>query len=471
MNQKERNILQLEEQIKDTIENDIAKQQTQNRKIKIKDIKMVGKVIWKDKINGKPISKNLYIVEKEITDIGENGNKNSRKSINYYLDDECIAASLDMDNLVYRENFKISEPEKIKAVEELLKNTTREEIENNSLNKLHKKELAEVLSAQLGKEISDNEIEDILRDLDETENEELPEKEKGNKTKEKNLLNKKDAEQIKSKQVQRVDLNKVVDGDYTLGKRLDLEEYDYLYTIYSEDAKDINPGLQRNNTTYSLVGVKKDGQAKVLNDEFEIDKSVGNSANRMQSKIRANGTATRDNNDLSVYTRKSNGVSIGCENNRGSVDMFLYQKTLEENENVGIQIETSRTPVIKLETKKIMSKNKGINQKEKVQDEIEEHTKQGCAPDDIKDFDGDERTFTHEHIDINYYVEDILNYENSEGEKKIEQLFTKQEVEDKLLRELKENSEKMTIEQIIQNVKEEMNQDAEIFLKEHTLPS
>ena len=220
-----------------------------------------------------------------------------------------------------------------------------------------------------------------------------------------------------------------------------------------------------------MVGVKKDGQAKVLNDEFEIDKSVGNSANRMQSKIRANGTATRDNNDLSVYTRKSNGVSIGCENNRGSVDMFLYQKTLEENENVGIQIETSRTPVIKLETKKIMSKNKGLNQKEKVQDEIEEHTKQGCAPDDIKDFDGDERTFTHEHIDINYYVEDILNYENSEGEKKIEQLFTKQEVEDKLLRELKENSEKMTIEQIIQNVKEEMNQDAEIFLKEHTLPS
>ena len=38
----------------------------------------------------------------------------------------------------------------------------------------------------------------------------------------------------------------------------------------------------------------------------------------------------------------------------------LYQKTVEENENVGIQIETSQTPVIPIETRKIMNRNKGI---------------------------------------------------------------------------------------------------------------
>ena len=42
MNQKERNILKLEESFRDTIENDILKQQTENKKIKIKDIKLVG---------------------------------------------------------------------------------------------------------------------------------------------------------------------------------------------------------------------------------------------------------------------------------------------------------------------------------------------------------------------------------------------------------------------------------------------
>ena len=50
MNQKERNILKLEESFRDTIENDILKQQTENKKIKIKDIKLVGSAEWNDKI-------------------------------------------------------------------------------------------------------------------------------------------------------------------------------------------------------------------------------------------------------------------------------------------------------------------------------------------------------------------------------------------------------------------------------------
>ena len=79
---------------------------------------------------------------------------------------------------------------------------------------------------------------------------------------------------------------------------------------------------------------ENDGTAKVLNDEFEMDKTVGNNASREQTKVRADSTATRDNKDQSVYTRKSNGASIGCENDMGNVNMFLYQKTKEENENV-----------------------------------------------------------------------------------------------------------------------------------------
>ena len=213
----------------------------------------------------------------------------------------------------------------------------------------------------------------------------------------------------------------------------------------------------------------KNGEARVLNDEFEMDKTVGNNASRETTKIRANSTATRDNKDLSIYTRKSNGMSIGCENNQGHVDMFLYQKTLQENENVGIQIETSQTQIIPMETREIMNRNKGIYQKEKVQDEIEEHTEHGCKPDDEKDFDGDETTGTHEHIDIDYYVQDILNYENDEGKEKIKDVFTEKEVRDKLLRELKEHKDALSTEQIIENVKQEMNQDAEFYDREHKL--
>ena len=66
MNQKEREILKLEESFRDIIENDILKQQTENKKIKIKDIKFVGSAEWKDKINGQERADVVFIVEKEI---------------------------------------------------------------------------------------------------------------------------------------------------------------------------------------------------------------------------------------------------------------------------------------------------------------------------------------------------------------------------------------------------------------------
>ena len=68
---------------------------------------------------------------------------------------------------------------------------------------------------------------------------------------------------------------------------------------------------------------------------------------------------------------------------------------------------------------------------------------------------------------MDYYVQDILNYENEEGEEKIKEVFTEKGVKDKLLRELEKSKDKLTVEQIIENVKIEMNSDAENFEREH----
>lgn len=400
MNKKERDILKLEESFRDTIENDIIKQPNENKKIKIKDIKFVGEATWKDKVNGKDISNNVFIVEKQIIEIDEEGEERTTEQKSYYLGDKCVAGEIGNGEMLYGETFATSEPDKMKAINDLLENTPEEEIENNSMNRLQTKEIAEVLSAHFGRTVAEDEVQKLLEDMDKQEVEELNEEneEKGPKDKKDNL-NKKQTEQIKVNGIQKVDLNKKVDGKETLGKRLDLNGYDNMYVVYSKNVDDITPGTKKNNTTYSLVGVKNDGTAKVLNDEFEMDNTVGNGATREQTKIRANNTATRDNKDMSVYTRKSNGMSIGCENDMGNVNMFLYQKTVEENENIGIQIETSQTPVIPIETREIMNRNKGIYQKEKVQDEIQEHTDKGCNPKDVKDFDGDENTTTHMDID------------------------------------------------------------------------
>ena len=468
MNQKEREILKLEESFRDTIQNSILEQQTENKKIEIKDIKFVGKATWKDKINGKDLSDNVFIVEKQIIEIDKNSKERVTEQKEYYIGDKCVAGELGNGEILYGETFSNSEPDKMEAIKDLLERTPEEEIENNSMKKLQTKEMAEVLSAYLGRTIKEEEVQKTLEDMNRDDLEELSEeKEQVNGKKEKNDLSEKQTDKIKVNGIQEVDLNKKVDGKESLGKRLDLTGYEKMYVVYSENVDEITSGEKRNNTTYSLVGLKSDGTAKVLNDEFEMDNTVGNGATREQTKIRANSTATRDNKDMSVYTRKSNGMCIGCENDMGNVNMFLYQKTVEENENVGIQIETSKTPVIPIETREIMNRNKGMYQKEKVQDEIQEHTDEGCMPKDVKDFDGDVNTETHEHFDLEYYVQEILNYENEQGEEQIKEVFTENEVRDKLLRELKENEDKMPQEQIIENVKKEMNLDAENLEREH----
>lgn len=467
MNQKEKEVLKIEESFKDAIENELLKNQTENKKVQIKDIKLVGEAVWKDKVNGKDIKQNLFIVEKEIFETDENGKERLTEQKSYYLGNECIGGALENNQIIYKSTFENSEIDKMVAINELLDRTSESEIEQNSMNNLQKKELTEVLTAHFGRKVSEEEVQKMLDEMSKDELEELK-KEKTEKKKDNNELSKKQTEKIKVRGIQKADLNKLVDGKETLGKRLDLENYDNLYTIYSEDVDEITPGAKKNNTTYTLVGMTKDGKAKVLNDEFEMDHTVGNNASREQTKIRANSTATRDSKDTSVYTRKSNGVSIGCENDMGNVNMFLYQKTFEENENVGIQIETSKTPIIPIETREIMNRNKGIYQKEKVQDEIEEHTEHNCEPNNVKDFDGEESTETHEHFDIEEYVQDILDYENEDGEKKIEEVFTENEVKEKLLRELKDRGE-LTVDQVIENVKEEMNQDAENLEREHKL--
>ena len=256
MNQKERNILRLEESFKDTIENDILNQQTENKRIEIKDIKLVGQITWKDKINGKDISDNVFIVEKQIIEIDEEGKERITEQKSYYLGDKCVAGELGNGEILYGETFAIFEPDKMDAIKDLLERTPEEGIENNSINKLQIKEMAEVLSAYLGRTIKEEEVQKTLEDMNKEELEELSEeKEQENvgKEKKKNELSEKQAEKIKVNGIQRADLSQNVDGIETLGKRLDLYGYQYIYVVYSENVNEINPNAKRNDTTYSLI--------------------------------------------------------------------------------------------------------------------------------------------------------------------------------------------------------------------------
>ena len=146
MNQKEREILILEENFRDTIENDIAKNQSENKKTEIKDIKLVGQATWKDKISGKDISDNVFIVEKEIIETDENGKERVTEQKSYYLGNRCVAGTLGNYEIVYNKSFAESEIDKQKAINDLIDKISEKEIEKNSMNKLKNEEMKEILT-------------------------------------------------------------------------------------------------------------------------------------------------------------------------------------------------------------------------------------------------------------------------------------------------------------------------------------
>ena len=151
MDQRKKEILKIEEDFKDTLENDLNN--TDTKKIKIKDIKFVGDATWKDKVNGKETSEKIFIVEKESVEINDMGKEEKKLITNIYLGKRCIGGTLGNGEIIYSDMFKNSEIDKYNAINELFQTVSDKEIEENSLNNLQKEEIAEILSAHYGRKI------------------------------------------------------------------------------------------------------------------------------------------------------------------------------------------------------------------------------------------------------------------------------------------------------------------------------
>lgn len=365
MTQDEINIMNIEENLRDFIEKEILENKNYLNRTYIKDIKYIGNI----NNNENKLSENVFIVSLVSEEINKDGKVRLIEKEYCYLDDKRIGGTIGDNNIVFNNTFEKNNSEKIKFIKKVVSTISEEELKNYSLNNLKKKEEKEILDANLNNE-------------------------KNNKKD----LTKEQTDKIKVNGIQKVNLNKKVDGKETLGKRLDLEGFDSLYVVYSDNVKEISKDSKINNTKYSLVGMTNDGKAKVLNDEFEIDSTVGNNSLSEKTKIRANSTATVDNKDVSMYKRKSNGAKIGCENDQGHINMFFYNRNYKDNENVGIQIETSQTNIIPIETREVMNRRNGIYQKDKINREVKNNIDNGIEVKGVKDFDGDINT--SEHINI-----------------------------------------------------------------------
>lgn len=285
-------------------------------------------------------------------------------------------------------------------------------------------------------------------------------------------------DELKGYVKQEMETSQLIDGRETLAKRLGLEEYSKIYIVYSHNVDKVQneegTKNERNNTTYSLIGVREDGTAKVLSDsEFEIDKNSGINPKGEKSVVQNDDNTTEiTDNIVTRYKRvgSQESLSISQEEQTGTIKVYFEPgRTKEENMSIGTEVETPQTKReyeggIEVQTRRIISKEHGINNLDNVQDEVEEELKTDkdgkLTPEqaDGKDI------ITAEYIDtyIENAIEELLENED------INDVFTRKEIENKLSDKiyLSDISTKDDLDKIKANVKWEMSVDAEMY-KEH----
>ncbi len=226
MKELSKTILDIERDIRDTLENDYKSQSTENKRINFKDVMYVGEVTWNDKINGKPLSSKLFAVRKEIETQNKYDVEKKREMYEYYLDDKYIGAGIDIRMPQLEERFKISEPEKADQIERLLENVQDKDLIQNSLEHLERQELENIAEA-LGieskdiKDISEIDLKQKLLNLDERDLKEEGEKEDNLQDEEEVKLDEDETKHLNVRE--ETDLNQYIKGE-TLGKKLGLEK-------------------------------------------------------------------------------------------------------------------------------------------------------------------------------------------------------------------------------------------------------
>ena len=187
--------------------------------------------------------------------------------------------------------------------------------------------------------------------------------------------------------LQELKTDMIVDGKQTLGKALNLEEYNKLYVVYAEKVRGIENEdgsiNERNNGRYALIGEGKDGKIKVLsNDEFELDRTSGIDPAKKDIRFNADADKTTEMNDkVQVrYKRQGTDKSISMYMGEyGQIKVFYESEaTRQDNTKVGIEVESRNTyrPYVNCD-KNVLNPNRGINAKEDIEREVKGKIKNG----------------------------------------------------------------------------------------------
>lgn len=426
------------------LDSDYQKELPEN---KVLNIKYLGKI----EINNEP--KDIYLVlEQKQKDDG------SKIEIERYCteDGEVLGGNNNSDQF----NF-ITPNEKYKDVEGLVESLQSLDKQGIlDLNEIEQERLEQV-AKELGitvekiKKISEIDSEKTVED---NEKENL-EKDK-NPDKEKKTLSKKQAESISTKQEIKTE-QKVTDKD-TMASLLNVQGKGYrkIAIVYSDKFKEAG-----NTTKFSFVGIKQDGSAEKIDT---IEQAYGTNPTKNVHSVNRDGSKIEEEKVNSIFKIKGKtetqiAVDIG---NMGTIEPSLVRTPAQDNEEaISIPIETSNIRPTTRETRELMNRNRNTRVKEEIK-KIKAHEELGCEDFSIKDIDDNLNNNTHEHQEFSEeYLDKCASEILSESET-IANTYNSRDVKAYLKRYLENDNETIDTEDLINNVSEEMEQEAE---KEHPL--
>lgn len=426
------------------LDSDYQKELPEN---KVLNIKYLGKI----EINNEP--KDIYLVlEQKQKDDG------SKIEIERYCteDGEVLGGNNNSDQF----NF-ITPNEKYKDVEGLVESLQSldkqgildlNEIEQERLEQVAKElgitveKIKKISEIDSEKTVEDNEKENLEKDKD-------PDKEK-------KTLSKKQVESISTKQEIKTE-QKVTDKD-TMASLLNVQGKGYrkIAIVYSDKFKEAG-----NTTKFSFVGIKQDGSAEKIDT---IEQAYGTNPTKNVHSVNRDGSKIEEKKENSIFkiegkTETQIAVYIG---NMGTIEPSLVRTPAQDNEEaISIPIETSNIRPTTREIRELMNRNRNTRVKEEIQ-EIEKHKKSGCKYFSIKDIDDNPNNNTHEHQEFSEEYLDKCASEILSKSETIANTYNSRDVKAYLKRYLENGNETIDTEDLINNVSEEMEQEAE---KEHPL--
>ena len=294
--------------------------------------------------------------------------------------------------------------------------------------------------------MEDNEKENLEKDKD-------PDKEK-------KTLSKKQVESISTKQEIKTE-QKVTDKD-TMASLLNVQGKGYrkIAIVYSDKFKEAG-----NTTKFSFVGIKQDGSAEKIDT---IEQAYGTNPTKNVHSVNRDGSKIEEKKENSIFKIKGKtetqiAVYIG---NMGTIEPSLVRTPAQDNEEaISIPIETSNIRPTTRETRVFMNRNRNTRVKEEIK-RIETHEELGCEDFSIKDIDDNPNNNTHEHQEFSEEYLDKCASEILSRSETIPNTYNRSDVKAYLKKHLENDNETIDTENLINNVSEEMEQEAE---REHPL--